>query len=265
MGRKYAEMLSVIIPTKNEQENIQELISKLWLIGAEEIIVVDDSTDNTKEKALESGAMVINGKGSLGASVIEGFKHVTNEWVLVMDGDLSHSPDYIQEMLNQTKDYDLIIGSRYAGGIFNQSSFRRLISKVGTYLTESKVKDPLSGFFMIRKDKIPQNLSCNGFKILLEILYRTDLRIKEIPIVFNDRKNGKSKFNLKEGIKFLIQVGKHNRFLKYLSVGATGVIINLGLLYILTELGVYYILSGVIGFMVSFITNYQLNKRWTFR
>lgn len=255
-------MLSIIIPTKNEQDNIQELISKLWLVGADEVLVVDDSTDNTKARALESGARVIQGKGSLGGSVIEGFKQAKRDLVCVMDGDLSHDPSYIPLMLNHFPEMDLVIGSRQR---FHEGTLRNLISKIGAKITGLRVKDPITGFFLIKKDKIPKNLRCKGFKILYEILQNSNLKIKEIPIYFNNRTKGKSKFNLKEMIYFLYQVGKRNQFIKYSVVGGLGVLINLGLLYILTELGFYYLLSGVIGFVVSFILNYQLNKKWTFK
>jgi len=283
--------LSIIIPTYNEKENIQILINKLFQILKQnkikgEIIIVDDnSPDRTSEavrKIKNPNLRLIKRKGKLGLSsaVIEGFNASMGKIIGVMDADLSHHPEKIPEMFNLIKNNqaDLVIGSRYikGGKILNWNIKRKILSRGATILAGlfTKVKDPMSGFFMIKKSCLPiEKLNSKGFKILLEIIIKSNCKnIKEIPITFTNRTKGKSKANIKEITLYLKNLASyisykraHIQFMKFAFVGFIGTIINLLILYTFTEFfGIYYLLSAIFAFLIAATNNYILNKIWTF-
>ena len=137
------------------------------------------------------------------------------------------------------------------------------------------IKDPLSGFFPLRREVIDGvELSPTGYKILLEVLVKGKAReIAEVPYIFRVRERGTSNLTSGEGIRYLkhltrltrLQAGAM-RFLKFGLVGLSGVLVNEGLLWLLTEnLGLYYLLSAAIAVETAIITNFILNDIWTFR
>jgi len=283
--------LSIVIPTYNEKENILILVEKIFnelkqnnIAG--EIIVVDDNSPDGTGKILENlknkSINIIHRSGKLGLSsaAIEGFKQASSDVVCLMDADLSHPAEKISEMFTEIKNgYDLIIGSRYikTGKIVGWNFKRKLMSKTATYLARpfTKVKDPMTGFFMIKKECLNLNeLDSKGFKILLEILVKSKIeKIKEIPITFTNRKEGKSKASSKEISDYLknlygysrLKKPSHVQFVKFAIVGAIGTIINLFVLYILTELfGLYYLISAIFAFFLAMTNNYVFNKKWAF-
>ena len=150
-------------------------------------------------------------KLGLSSAVLEGFKVAKSEILGVMDADLSHPPEKIKEMINSIKNdaVDIVIGSRYAdnGKIEGWSLLRKAMSKGATLVARifTNVKDPMTGFFMIKKECLKNiNLDPKGFKILLEILIKAKYKkIKEIPIRFTNRTNGKSKAGIKETMYYL--------------------------------------------------------------
>lgn len=219
-------MISIILPTYNEKENIKELVHTLSnilssnnLLG--EIIIVDDnSPDGTGAVAEELKnnypVRVIHrsGKLGLGSAVIEGFNIAKGEILGVMDSDISHDPYAIPDMIRPivNGEADFTIGSRYikGGGITNWPLTRRITSKSAILLAYPfvKVKDLTSGFFFLHKNVI-NNVALNplGFKICLEIIFKGNYKkIKEIPYTFTNRKKGKSKFNAKEIILYICQL-----------------------------------------------------------
>ena len=287
--------LSLVIPTYNEKDNIVKLLAELKeefsknKIDAEIIIVDDDSPDGTG-KILEElknkyqNIRIIHREGKLGLSsaVLEGFNVATGDVLGVMDADLSHPIGKISEMYQQIikNDVDLVIGSRYVkgGGIEGWNLYRKMLSKGATFLARIfvDVKDPMSGFFIIKKNFIlDKKLNSKGFKILLELLIKTDCKnIKEIPIIFTNRTVGKSKAGIKEIIYFLRNLVSYFfykkeiffQFLKFALVGLTGTFINIIILYILTEyFKIYYVISEIIAIGFTLITNFIGNKIWTFR
>ncbi len=287
--------LSLIIPTYNEKENIQELIRKIQKefdenkIDGEIIIVDDNSQDGTGNileelKKKQNNIKVIhrNGKLGLSSAVLEGWKIADGEVLGVMDADLSHPPEKIKELFLTIEkgEADFTIGSRYVlGGKIKGWNFKRkLMSKTATLLARvyTKVKDPMTGFFMIKKDCIKnKEINPKGFKILLELIIKADYKkIKEIPITFVNRVEGKSKAGTKEIFDYLQNlVGylphKKNvigEFFKFVIVGGIGTIINILILYLLTEkAGIYYLISAIISFIVAMTSNFVLNKVWTFK
>jgi dolichol-phosphate mannosyltransferase len=287
--------LSLVIPTYNEKGNIKKLIKKLQgefkesRINGEIIIVDDNSPDGTGKilddlKKKQENIKVIHRKGKLGLSsaVLEGWKIAEGEILGVMDADLSHPVEKISEMYKAIKrnKVDLVIGSRYikGGNIVGWDFKRKLMSKTATLLARvyTKVKDPMTGFFMIKKKCIKnKKLNPKGFKILLEVIIKADYKkIKEIPITFINRKEGKSKVGTKE-IFYYIQnlVGYLSyeknvikEFFKFAIVGGLGTLVNIAILYLLTEkAGVYYMFSAIFSFIIAMTSNFILNKVWTFK
>ena len=287
--------LSLIIPTYNEKENIQKLLKKIYFefevnkINGEIIVVDDGSPDGTGEiveelKTKYNTLQIINRKGKLGLSsaILEGFSKAESEILGVMDADLSHPSKKINEMYQAIKkdDFDLVIGSRYIkrGKIKGWNFKRKLMSKTATLLARvfTSVKDPMTGFFMIKKECIKgKKLNPKGFKILLELIIKADYKkIKEVPITFINRTKGKSKAGANEIIYYLKNlIGylpyKKNiiiEFFRFAFIGFIGTIINLLVLYFLTEfLEVYYMISAVFAFVIAATNNFIFNKIWTFK
>ncbi|MCS7200986.1 MAG: glycosyltransferase family 2 protein [Patescibacteria group bacterium] len=289
--------LSIIIPTLNEKDNIPSLIKELEqtvekLPILTEIIFVDDgSTDGTidilrsissKNKCIN--LIIRNSKYGLGSAIMDGIKVAKGDLICVMDADLSHPPSAIFSMLKaiMVDDVDMVVGSRYLGEsqIKNWSFFRRLLSKIGTIFASliTDIRDPLSGFFMIRRDVIENcNINFQWFKICLEIISKAKFRgkIVEVPYTFTDRKAGKSKMNLKivllsfYQILSLILSGKNSnfkKFIKFCLIGSIGLIINLTIFYILVNyFNWWYMSSALISFIFAVTSNYFLNRYWNFK
>ena len=274
--------ISVVIPTRNEEENIVILLSHFNYASKEltyETIVVDDSTDRTAAKAERAGAKVIKGRDlGLGQAIIDGINASTGDIVVVMDADLSHRPTDVPRLLQPilTEGYDMTIGSRYVkdGKCVGWSLKRRIISRVACLLALpiTSVKDATSGFFAFRKSIIEDiTLKPSSWKVMLEILTKaSSTLVKEIPITFDVRAAGKSKFNTKQMLAYikhlaLLGLYKH-RWIKFGMVGAAGALIHFTLLYIFTErVGLWYILSAVLSIIVASTFNYVFNHKWSFR
>src|SRR3989344_1448873 len=216
--------VSIIIPTYNEAKNLPLLVEEIFSvinkteIDAELIVVDDNSPDGTGQVAEELSKQfpikVVHrsGKLGLGSAVREGFSHSDRPLLGVMDADLSHDPKNINEMVGLLKDYDIVLGSRFEKGssVEQWKWWRKLISEAGVMATRflTGVKDPLSGFFFLKREVITgAPLSTVGYKILLEILIKgKHTRIKEVPFQFRIRKFSTSKLDKKEYWLFLKQI-----------------------------------------------------------
>ena len=219
--------LTVIIPTFNEESNIERIISEVDLVFLHskingEILVVDDnSSDRTialvntlKKTKANLNLLVRMVDHGLSQSVADGFTHSSSEIFIVIDADLSHPPALIPAMYNEIREgHDIVIGSRYmnGGGIKEWPLKRRIISLGATFLGRAlfpTISDPVSGFFAVRKtvvEKAP--LKPRGYKILLEVLGKGNwVRSKEIPFEFVDREIGSSKLKLTTIIDYARQV-----------------------------------------------------------
>jgi len=288
-------LLSIIVPTYNERENIPILVERVKnaLSGIEfELVIVDDeSPDETWKIAEELGKeypflKVIRRKNErdLATAVIEGFRKSKGDILTVMDADLQHPPEKIKEMFKKIQDgAEIVVGSRYvAGGEIENWSFKRKFYSKGAraiaYLLLPKsreVKDPLSGFFMLKRDVIKNvELHPIGYKILLEILIKGKYQnVEEVPILFKDRERGSSSLVFKEYGKYsrhLLRLsweeGEILRFVKFGLVGGSGILINEGLLWFLWGImGIYLLLSSLISVEISIIWNFIWNEVWTFR
>ncbi|MGV8142503.1 MAG: polyprenol monophosphomannose synthase [Candidatus Pacearchaeota archaeon] len=222
----------VIIPTYNEKENIREIVKAIISSSNElSILVVDDnSPDKTSEivgeliKEYPKRVYLIKraGKLGLGTAYIEGFKWAIihkYDLIIQMDADFSHNPNYVKKLVSEAKKYDLVLGSRYVsgGGTKNWGIIRRYISKGGniyaSLLLNLPVKDATGGFKCFRRSVLESidldSVKSNGYCFQIETTYRSHLKgfkIKEIPIIFEDRRVGKSKMSKKIVFEALIKV-----------------------------------------------------------
>jgi dolichol-phosphate mannosyltransferase len=258
-------------------------------IDVEIHIVDDNSPDGTGTRADELGAThpvkTIHRPGKLGLStaVIEGFSAAKGDIIVVMDADLSHPPEKIPEMVSliQSGRANMVFGSRYVKGgkVENWPVHRRLVSKGATLLSRglTKVKDPMSGFFALRRDVVEKvELNPIGYKIGLEIIVKGkhEGKISEVPITFANRKAGTSKLGGSEMLRYIDHVSllyEHRHFwlgkyLKFAFIGGIGALINLAVLWVAHEVFfVHYLWAATIAFVVADTNNYIWNRLWTFR
>jgi len=226
--------LSVIVPTRNEADNVEVLAKRLAVSLADaglraELIFVDDSDDDTPERisSLSSDELPVvlvhrppgQRRGGLAGAVVEGFAAAHGDIYIVMDGDLQHPPEVIPSLALsvQSSDRSIAVGSRFMDeahpdGLSGPG--RRLISESSRMLVRGlfpsiwKLRDPLSGLFAFPKSVINgRTLAPEGFKILLEVLVRGQWDdIIEVPYGFASRNSGQSKAGWAEGKHFLRQV-----------------------------------------------------------
>ncbi len=277
--------LTVIVPTFNEGPNVAELVRRVGasLRGTEfELVFVDDSTDETPDiiravaTTVDFPVRVIHRDvpdAGLGGAVLEGFHAAQARWCLVMDGDLQHPPEDIPRMLDRAAvgDVDVVVASRYvaggtAGGLAGVT--RTAVSRASTALTKSMfprklhgTTDPMTGFFLVDREAVElDQLRPRGFKILLEILARRQLRIGEVPFAFASRHAGESKASFTQGIRFLTQLAmlRFGRMSAFALVGGVGAIANLVIMWGLIRLGMDYLPAAIIASEVTIIGNFLL-------
>jgi dolichol-phosphate mannosyltransferase len=221
--------ITIIVPTLNEAENVDLLLEKVFSIRRSsnldiDILFVDSaSTDGTCDRVLEwqqKGPVRLlrhNLNVGLAGAVIAGANYTEATYVVVMDADLSHPPEYIPQLLRPLLEgtHDMVIGSRYVdgGSIPDWPLLRKLSSRLATLpaLFFCDVKDPLAGFFAVERRRLTGlSDSVPGFKIGLALLaeYGKDLRVTEIPIKFRDRDNGVSKMNYWVACDYLKQLSR---------------------------------------------------------
>jgi dolichol-phosphate mannosyltransferase len=217
-------ILSLIIPTYNEHDNIQPLVERLnrTLTGRKyEIIFVDDnSKDGTVDVIANLASqypvkvVVRKSERGLATAVLHGLKFAQGNIVGVMDADLQHPPEVVAGLIKAIEDgADLAVASRYVpgGGCPNWGLTRRIISKGAIALSHlflpasRQVKDPMSGFFMFRGDRIAGlEFKPLGYKILLEMLVIGKFKkVVEVPFIFEDRSSGRSKMKARQQIDYL--------------------------------------------------------------
>ena len=214
---------SIVIPTYNEEKAIKKVLVELsnYLQNKSfqtEIIVINDgSTDQTKK--------ILNNIGNIksidhpynkgyGASLKTGVKNAQYDWVLLYDGDGQHRPEYIEELIKHSNDYDMIVGARqgYQGPLIRQPG-KKLLTWTANYLVQKKIPDLNSGFRLIKKDLFLEFLHIlpNSFSLSTTItlaFFKEALNIKYIPIKINrrDKKKGKSSVTIKDGFEALMLI-----------------------------------------------------------
>jgi dolichol-phosphate mannosyltransferase len=190
-----------------------------------------------------------------------------------MDGDLQHPPETIPALVQRAADgdADVVIASRYrAGGTARglATAVRTAVSRASTAITRAMFPrklqgctDPMTGFFLVDRTSIDVDaLRPSGFKILLEILARRQMRLTEVPFTFAARAGGESKASFTQGMRFLVQLTmlRFGRMSAFALVGAFGTVANLAIMWALTTLGVEYLWAAVIASEVTIIGNFLL-------
>lgn len=222
----------MIVPTYNEQENIELLVGEiLGLPVPVEVIIVDDnSPDGTGETADRLAAehpgrvRVVHrsGKLGLGTAYIAGFKkalEMNAARIMTMDADFSHPPRYIPAMLQKCEEVDVVIGSRYVeGGGTEQCTVARKILSRGAngfahLMLGLRARDTTAGFRCYRREVLESidldDIRANGYSFLIEMLFRcrqAGWRVGEVPIVFVNRLRGASKISRDEIVKAMLTV-----------------------------------------------------------
>jgi dolichol-phosphate mannosyltransferase len=213
--------VTIIVPTHNEVENVEQLVSQIVAnaIPFYEILFVDDgSIDGTRDLILSLSSthsirLVDQDPAApgLAAAVMEGARAAQGKLVLIMDADLSHPPERINDLLGPLLNgtADMVIGSRYVegGSTAHWPLWRRTLSRAGAALAYpvTGVRDSMCGFFAIERSRLLEIAPpAVGFKLAFETIVRANppLRVREIPIEFRDRMRGQSKMSFAIAIRF---------------------------------------------------------------
>src|SRR5438552_8888741 len=217
-------LVSIIVPTRNEAENIAPLVEQIVSSAApfhEILFVDDDSTDGTRNAVrLLAASYPIrlieqdHAEIGLAAAIMSGARAAQGEILLVMDADLSHPPERIKDLLAPlfAGTADIVIGSRYVtgGSTPGWPLWRLLLSRAASMLAYplTGVRDSMGGFFAIGRSRLVELAPpTSGFKIVFETIVRGNaaLRVCEIPIVFRDRVWGQSKMSLDVALRFSLR------------------------------------------------------------
>ena len=223
----------------------------------------------------------------LSTAVVRGWQVARGEVLAVIDADLQHPPEVTLALWHEIEaGADLAVASRHVegGGVSDWAAHRRVLSRgaqlLGLFLLPSvvgRVSDPMSGYFMLRRDAIAgRTLSPLGYKILIEVLARGHIRwIGEVGYVFRERTEGKSKVTTTQYVEYLRHLAglrldslRIGRFLRFAAVGLSGVLVDMTLLYCLQDphmLGLGLTQSKCMAAEIAIANNFVWNDAWTFR
>jgi dolichol-phosphate mannosyltransferase len=215
----------VVIPTYNEADNLPAIVGELWSLGIDglAVLVVDDNSEDGTGRIADELARqypdrfhVIHrpGKQGLGTAYLDGFRYALDhgaDFVIQMDADFSHSPDYIPAMLQKCQEYDVVVGSRYVSGgrLDEKWSFWRYFlswwanSVYSRVILNLKVKDSTAGYKCWRRQTLEaidfDSIRSSGYVFQVEMAVVTEklgFRPYELPIYFEDRRIGRSKMTV---------------------------------------------------------------------
>jgi len=287
-------MLSIIIPTYCEEDNVHPVVARIRAaldshLEYEIVFVDDNSPDKTVARVTElqkQGApvrvIVRQDERGLSSAITRGFREARGDLLLCMDADLSHPPEAILEMVRtqQAQQADMVIGSRYIAGGKTEEGwglFRWLNSRVAGLLARplTAVRDAMTGFFVMPRPVFERAKDLNpiGYKFALELIIKCPCRkVVEIPIFFADRQRGESKLNLREQARYILHLkrlydyryGRASRFVQFCLIGASGVVVNLLTYAILLRLGLMPGLAYALAIWVSMTWNFWPNHYLTF-
>ena len=300
-SQKPSIKLSLIIPTYNEGKNISYLIQLLsQLLDQEipqqyELIVVDDnSPDQTWKIALDLvpnypqlRVMRRTEEKGLSTAVIRGWQVAKGEVMGVIDADLQHPPGTLLNLWAEIeKGADLAVASRHVegGGVSDWRAIRRFLSRGAQTLglvilpgVIGRVSGPMSGYFLVRRRCLSGcTLSPLGYKILIEVIGRGKIGwIREVGYVFQERQEGESKVTKQQYIDYIrhlirlrLSLWQIERFIRFGLVGFSGVFVDMGLLYLLsdpTTLALPLTRSKIVAAELAIINNFLWNDVWTFK
>lgn len=293
-------LFSLVLPTYKESENIAKIVNLLTQLldeaipNAYELIVVDDnSPDRTWEVAAQLmpdypqlRVMRRIEERGLSTAVIRGWQAARGEVLGVIDADLQHPPELLLQLWSEIqRGADLAVASRHVegGGVSDWSPIRRFLSRgaqtLGLILLPGvigRVSDPMSGYFLVRRSCLAgRTLSPLGYKILIEVVARGRVGwIGEVGYVFREREAGESKVTAQQYVDYLRHLARLRldrwpigRLFRFCSVGLTGVVVDMGLLYLLsdpTTLGWPLTRSKIIASELAIMNNFLWNDFWTF-
>jgi len=292
-----ALQLSVVVPTFNERDNVEVLFHKLEtaLAGvAWEVIFVDDNSPDGTWNVVRSLALreprvrCIRriGRRGLAGACIEGILAASAPFAAVMDADLQHDETQLGKMLGllESGKADLVVGSRYVDGGSADSfdkqraGFSALATAVARKVLKVDIADPMSGFFMIRRDRFEElapQLSTQGFKILLDVVASGQGRLRaiEVPYSFGSRLHGESKLDSMVALDFLgLVLAKFSndilslRFILFALVGSTGVVVHFVTLYLVLKVfDQPFAEAQAAAALVAMTSNFILNNFLTYR
>ncbi len=289
--------LAIIVPTYNERKNLIPLIAclreALSQIDYEVIVVDDDSTDSTAAAARslaqqDSRVRVLQriGRRGLASAAVEGLLAASAPFLLVMDADLQHDERIIPAMLQKMKEgeLDVVVATRNAeGGSMGEFAPERVgLSKAGRFLSSLvcsvPVSDPMSGFFLVRSEyfhQVVHNLSCIGFKILVDLLAsaRRPVRVGEVGFRFRSRVHGESKLDILVALEYLqLLLHKLTRgmipvsYVLFGLMGSVGMICNFLLAAVFSySFNLPFKSAQLSGALITVAVNFLLNNQLTFR
>jgi dolichol-phosphate mannosyltransferase len=288
--------LSVVIPTRNEAENIPELVLRLnqRLDVPAELVFVDDSSDHTPEVIAAAATWSQlpvrllhrpRPDRGLGGAVVLGLREAQAPWAVVMDADLQHPPEFVPTLYAETQvnQVDMVVASRYRDGGGRDglaNAYRMLASSMSCLLVRCAfpgllrhVTDPLSGFFAVRREALDlPALRPHGYKILLELIARSrSLRVTEVGFLFAPRHAGESKFSVQEILRFLWHLVNLRlsdtpaQMLVFGLIGISGLAPNLLLLALLSSIGVHYLPAAIAANQIGIVWNFLLLDQFLWR
>ncbi len=217
----------VIVPTYNEADNLDELLTRLLTLPSRlGVLVVDDHSPDgtgkladawTKREPQRVCVVHRSGKLGLGTAYIAGFRQALDmdaAYIMTMDADFSHNPRYIPDMLQMAQNKHVVIGSRYvAGGGSRNCTWKRImLSRLGNFVARTllglRARDATAGFRLYHREVLESmplgRIFSSGYSFLVEMLFMCQRRgwsIGEVPIIFEDRRKGKTKISRQEIFK----------------------------------------------------------------
>jgi dolichol-phosphate mannosyltransferase len=284
-------------------KQLSRVLDPVLLHQYELIVVDDDSPDLTwqyAETLTEANPQVQvmrrQQERGLSTAVIRGWQASRGQVLGVIDADLQHPPEVLLQLLSQVEQgADLAVASRHVegGGVSHWSAARRFLSRGAQILglillprVVGRVSDPMSGYFLVRRQAVTEvALNPLGYKILLEVIGRGNVEhIAEVGYVFQERELGSSKVTWRQYrdyihhlLRLRIDSGRLGRwsqqfnfpigrFIRFAFVGLTGLLVDMGVLYILyNNLNLGLTRSAIVAAELAIINNFFWNDRWTFR
>jgi dolichol-phosphate mannosyltransferase len=294
-----APVLSIVVPSFNERDNIellyQKIVAALGNTPFELIVVDDNSPDGTAEFTKDLARQYSNircirrfGRRGLSSACVEGIASASAPYVAVIDADHQHDERILPLMLREMEaGANLVIGSRYtatgsAGDGLSDARLKgsQLATRLSSMVTGRNISDPMSGFFMVRRDLfdiIAPMLSKEGFKILLDMVVIAsrkglDLKIAEVPYTFRSRHAGESKMSSLVVVQFvglwLSQLTGGllpTSFLLFAMVGASGIVVHMTVLALLTAtFAEGFVVSQIAATIAAMTWNFFLNNILTY-
>ena len=290
--------LSIVVPTFNEAGNVAELRDRVSAalpgVDWELIFVDDDSPDGTAQRLVELAqqdrrvrCMLRIGRRGLSSACIEGLLAASAPFVAVIDADLQHDETRLPLMLELLRDpeVDVVVGSRYSGNGSvegwdrSRLSMSRMATRLARLVLHAELKDPMSGFFMIRREVLLRcvraGVSGVGFKILLDLFATspTPLRFREVPYTFRNRHSGESKLDTNVAWEYVVMLldrffgrAVPIRFIAFSLVGGVGLVLHLLVLGLLYRVGsVDFVVAQGVATLVAMSGNFVLNNLFTYR